>query len=82
MIKIIHNPRCRKSREALKILIEKKLNPVIIEYLKQLRTEVHSLEMHNLFLWEVIQLVLLQLHLTELLKFSLAVGILLIIVWW
>ena len=35
MLKIIHNPRCRKSREALKILIEKKLNPVIIEYLKQ-----------------------------------------------
>ena len=35
MIKIIHNPRCRKSREALKILIEKKLNPVVIEYLKQ-----------------------------------------------
>ena len=35
MIKIIHNPRCRKSREALKILIEKKLNPVIIDYLKQ-----------------------------------------------
>jgi arsenate reductase len=35
MLKIIHNPRCRKSREALKILIEKKLNPVIVEYLKQ-----------------------------------------------
>ena len=35
MIKIIHNPRCRKSREALKILIEKKSNPVVIEYLKQ-----------------------------------------------
>ena len=35
MLKIIHNPRCRKSRDALKIWIEKKLNPVIIEYLKQ-----------------------------------------------
>ena len=32
-LKIFHNPRCRKSREALKIINDKGLNPEIIEYL-------------------------------------------------
>ncbi len=34
MLKIIHNPRCRKSREALKLLNERQLSPIVIEYLK------------------------------------------------
>ncbi len=34
MLKIIHNPRCRKSREALKLLHERRLSPIVIEYLK------------------------------------------------
>ena len=33
-IKIYHNPRCRKSRETLSILREKKVNIEIVEYLK------------------------------------------------
>ena len=33
-MKIYHNPRCRKSRETLSILIEKKAQFEIIEYLK------------------------------------------------
>lgn len=31
--KILHNPRCTKSRNALKLLEEKNLKPEIIEYL-------------------------------------------------
>lgn len=31
---IYHNPRCSKSRQALDILINKGLQPIIIEYLK------------------------------------------------
>ena len=34
MLKIIHNPRCRKSREALKLLHERQVSPIVIEYLK------------------------------------------------
>ena len=33
-LKILHNPRCSKSRQTLEILIEKGLEPQIIEYLK------------------------------------------------
>ncbi len=33
-MKIYHNPRCSKSRQALKLLQEKGINPEIIEYLK------------------------------------------------
>lgn len=32
-ITIIHNPRCSKSREALKIIEERGISPVVIEYL-------------------------------------------------
>jgi arsenate reductase len=33
-LKILHNPRCSKSRQTLKLLNEKGLKPQIIEYLK------------------------------------------------
>ena len=33
-VKIYHNPRCAKSRETLKLLQEKGIQPEIIEYLK------------------------------------------------
>ena len=34
-MKIYHNPRCRKSREGVQYLIDKKLNFEIIDYLKE-----------------------------------------------
>lgn len=34
MITIYHNPRCSKSRAAMKILEEKGIEPEVIEYLK------------------------------------------------
>ena len=34
MLKIFHNPRCRKSREALTLLHQRQLSPIVIEYLK------------------------------------------------
>jgi len=34
MIKIYHNPRCKKSRAGLQYLQEKGIEPEIIEYLK------------------------------------------------
>ena len=33
-LKIYHNPRCSKSRQALELLQEKGLKPQVIEYLK------------------------------------------------
>ena len=33
-VKIYHNPRCGKSREALKLLEEQGIKPEVIEYLK------------------------------------------------
>jgi arsenate reductase len=33
-MKLYHNPRCGKSREALKLLHEKGIEPEIVEYLK------------------------------------------------
>ena len=33
-LKILHNPRCSKSRQTLKLLNQKGLEPHIIEYLK------------------------------------------------
>ena len=35
MLKIYHNPRCKKSRAGLQYLQEKNLNPEIILYLKE-----------------------------------------------
>ncbi|MGM0582667.1 MAG: arsenate reductase (glutaredoxin) [Bacteroidota bacterium] len=37
-MKFYHNPRCGKSREALKLLQEKGIDPEIIEYLKNIPT--------------------------------------------
>ena len=34
-MKIYHNPRCRKSREGVQYLIDKKLNFEIFDYLKE-----------------------------------------------
>jgi arsenate reductase len=39
MLTIYHNPRCRKSREALNLLESSKLNFEIIDYQKQPLTE-------------------------------------------
>ena len=33
-VKIYHNPRCQKSRQALQLLNERNIEPVVIEYLK------------------------------------------------
>ena len=33
-ITIYHNPRCSKSRQTLQLIEEKKIEPVIVEYLK------------------------------------------------
>ncbi|HET8859224.1 arsenate reductase (glutaredoxin) [Marivirga sp.] len=35
-MKFYHNPKCGKSREALKLLQEKGIEPQIIEYLKEI----------------------------------------------
>ena len=37
-MKFYHNPRCGKSREALKLLKENGTEPEIVEYLKQIPT--------------------------------------------
>lgn len=38
-IKILHNPRCSKSRETLKLLEENGITADVVEYLKQPLTE-------------------------------------------
>ncbi len=38
-IKIYHNPRCSKSREALKLIKDKGIDPEIIDYLKLVPSE-------------------------------------------
>ena len=37
-VTILHNPKCSKSREALKILRHNNIEPLIIEYLETLLT--------------------------------------------
>ncbi len=39
MIEIYHNPRCSKSRETLKLLEAKGIQPKIVEYLNDIPTE-------------------------------------------
>ena len=34
-IRLLHNPRCSKSREALALLRERSVEPDVVEYLKQ-----------------------------------------------
>lgn len=34
MVRILHNPRCGKSRQTLQLLLDKGLRPDIVEYLK------------------------------------------------
>lgn len=41
---ILHNPRCAKSRETLKILQDNKVNVEIIEYLKDVPTKAELQE--------------------------------------
>lgn len=38
-VKIYHNPRCSKSRETLKLLETKGIQPEVVEYLKQPPTQ-------------------------------------------
>ena len=33
-VRIYHNPRCSKSRQALQLLEERSINPEVVEYLK------------------------------------------------
>ena len=44
-MKLYHNPRCQKSREALKILQDKGLEPQLVLYMKEplLPTELQEL---------------------------------------
>ena len=44
-MKIYHNPRCRKSREALKIIESKNIEFEIIEYLKK---PINKSELHQI----------------------------------
>jgi arsenate reductase len=34
IVKIYHNPRCQKSRQALQLLNDRNIEPIVIEYLK------------------------------------------------
>lgn len=34
-VKILHNPRCSKSRQALALLKDRGIDPVVVEYLKE-----------------------------------------------
>jgi len=43
-----HNPRCSKSREALQILIDNNITPIIREYLKDAPSNIEILEILDL----------------------------------
>lgn len=45
MIKIYHNPRCKKSREGLKYLQDKNIDFEIVDYLKKSFTEKELLDL-------------------------------------
>ena len=46
-VKIYHNPRCRKSREALQWLYDRNITPEIVEYLKRPPTQDEFIEIIN-----------------------------------
>jgi arsenate reductase len=46
-MKIYHNPRCSKSREALNLIMEQGIEPVVVEYLK---TPPHASELKELLM--------------------------------
>lgn len=48
MIKIYHNPRCRKSREGLQVLEDSKIAFEIIKYLEELPSENELTEIINI----------------------------------
>lgn len=52
-----HNPRCRKSRETLAIVEASGVEPTIVEYLKNVPTEVELTELINLLGIQAIDLV-------------------------
>lgn len=57
MIKIYHNPRCRKSREGLAILVESKKEFAIIKYLDTIPSEKELSDILDLLGISPIQLV-------------------------
>ena len=57
MIKIYHNPRCRKSREGLAILEESGQEYKIIKYLEEIPTEAELKKIINLLGIDPIDLV-------------------------
>jgi len=57
MVKIYHNPRCRKSREALALLKEKGDNVVVQEYLKEPPTKEELREIVSLLGMKPIDLI-------------------------
>ncbi|WP_435415146.1 arsenate reductase (glutaredoxin) [Polaribacter aestuariivivens] len=57
MIKIYHNPRCRKSREGLEILKNSGKEFEVIKYLEEIPTEKELSEIINLLNISPIQLV-------------------------
>jgi len=57
MIKIYHNPRCRKSREGLAILAESKKEFAIIKYLDTIPSEKELSDIINLLGISPIQLI-------------------------
>lgn len=57
MIKIYHNPRCRKSREGIQILEESNKEYQIVKYLEDIPTEMELNEIINLLKISPIELV-------------------------
>ncbi|MCX2742297.1 arsenate reductase (glutaredoxin) [Mangrovivirga sp. M17] len=47
-MKIYHNPRCAKSRDTLKIIKEKGVEPEIVEYLKETPSKEELKEVINM----------------------------------
>ncbi len=57
MIKIYHNPRCKKSRQGVALLEEKKIDFEIIKYLNDLPTEEELIEIISFLDIKPIQLI-------------------------